>query len=89
MPLHRGSDQAGEERMGSGRLALELGVELHRDKPRMIDKLDDLRISRLLERIAEPTMGQVFLTDAREERTRLLMTDSGIPFQLLPITPKA
>ena len=55
----------------------------------IFDKLDDLRISRLLERIAEPTMGQVFLTDAREERTRLLMSESGIPFQLLPITVKA
>jgi DNA replication and repair protein RecF len=55
----------------------------------IFDKLDDFRISRLLERIAEPTIGQVFLTDAREERTRLLMSESGIPFQLLSITPKA
>lgn len=51
----------------------------------IFDKLDDLRITRLLEKIAEPTMGQVFLTDAREERTRLLMAESGIQCQLIPI----
>jgi DNA replication and repair protein RecF len=55
----------------------------------IFDKLDDLRIGKLLERIAEPTVGQVFLTDAREERTRQLMEQSGIPCRQIPITPTA
>lgn len=55
----------------------------------IFDKLDDLRIARLLERIARPDMGQVFLTDAREERTRRLMEEKGLRFQLIPIKKEA
>jgi DNA replication and repair protein RecF len=51
----------------------------------IFDKLDDTRIKRLIERIAEPEMGQVFLTDAREERSRQLLHHSGIQFQILGI----
>src|SRR5690606_3165968 len=40
---HRGGDEAGEQRMRLERAALELGVELHADEPRVIGTLDDLR----------------------------------------------
>jgi DNA replication and repair protein RecF len=36
----------------------------------IFDKLDDLRISKLLEMIAAGTFGQLFVTDARPERTQ-------------------
>ena len=52
----------------------------------IFDKLDDFRITRLLEKIADPEMGQVFLTDAREERTSLLMKEKEIPFQMIRIS---
>lgn len=52
----------------------------------IFDKLDDTRIKRLIEKIAEPEMGQVFLTDAREERSRQLLNYSGIQFEILNIS---
>lgn len=36
----------------------------------IFDKLDELRIGKLLQMISEQTFGQLFLTDARPERTR-------------------
>lgn len=36
----------------------------------IFDKLDELRINKLLQMIAEDTFGQLFITDARPERTR-------------------
>jgi DNA replication and repair protein RecF len=47
----------------------------------VFDKLDENRISRLIQRICAPGMGQVFLTDAREERCRTLFR--GISCQML------
>lgn len=44
----------------------------------IFDKLDDRRIGKLLEIIQDPEMGQVFLTDARPERSRYL---TGETFQ--------
>jgi len=41
----------------------------------VFDKLDELRIRHLLERIQSENMGQVFITDAREERSRELLKD--------------
>ncbi len=39
----------------------------------IFDKLDDRRISKLIERINEGAFGQLFITDARPERTRELL----------------
>jgi hypothetical protein len=39
----------------------------------------------LLARIAHPDMGQVFLTDARPERSRTLFNENQIPFQELRV----
>jgi len=36
----------------------------------IFDKLDDLRINKLMEMISSGTFGQLFITDARPERTR-------------------
>jgi len=36
----------------------------------IFDKLDDKRIQRLIQLIAEQTFGQIFMTDARPERSR-------------------
>lgn len=52
----------------------------------IFDKLDDFRIQRLLERISQPDLGQVFLTDAREERLRSLLEKKGLDFQVVPVS---
>jgi DNA replication and repair protein RecF len=39
----------------------------------IFDKLDDSRISKLIEKIDNDTFGQVFITDARPERTKKLL----------------
>jgi DNA replication and repair protein RecF len=39
----------------------------------IFDKLDDMRIHKLLEMISRDTFGQLFITDARPERTRQLL----------------
>lgn len=39
----------------------------------IFDKLDDRRIQRLIEMMAQDHFGQVFITDARPERTRNLL----------------
>lgn len=43
----------------------------------IFDKLDDLRINKLMEMVASDAFGQIFITDARPERTmNLLANDS-------------
>ncbi len=44
----------------------------------IFDKLDDMRISKLLEMISKDTFGQLFITDARPERTKQLFGQSSI-----------
>ncbi len=46
----------------------------------IFDKLDDLRIQRLIELIKQETFGQVFITDARPERTREFLNGSLVNF---------
>ena len=36
----------------------------------VFDKLDDLRIEKLIEMVAMDTFGQIFVTDARPERSK-------------------
>jgi DNA replication and repair protein RecF len=47
----------------------------------IFDKLDDFRIARLMDLVSNPEIGQVFLTDARSERTHQLMKKNKIDFQ--------
>ena len=41
----------------------------------IFDKLDDRRISKLIQQMDEGVFGQLFITDARPERTRELLTE--------------
>jgi len=49
----------------------------------VFDKLDEERIGGLLRRICSDDIGQVFISDAREERSRALM--QGIPCQFISV----
>jgi DNA replication and repair protein RecF len=44
----------------------------------IFDKLDDMRISRLISMMQHDAFGQIFLTDARPDRTRDLLGNSGV-----------
>lgn len=44
----------------------------------IFDKLDDTRIARLLDMMNQSTFGQIFLTDARPDRSAALLGEAGI-----------
>ena len=44
----------------------------------IFDKLDDDRIGRLIERVGGGVFGQLFITDARPDRSEALLTSAGI-----------
>ncbi|MEN2282850.1 DNA replication/repair protein RecF [Algoriphagus sp. SE2] len=48
----------------------------------IFDKLDDLRIAKMMELISQHTFGQIFLTDARPERSKKILNelDSEVAF---------
>lgn len=48
----------------------------------LFDKLDDIRVNRLLQLIAT-NKGQVFITDAREERTRQALLKADLDFEII------
>jgi DNA replication and repair protein RecF len=52
----------------------------------IFDKLDDLRIQKLMQLMANGVFGQVFLTDARPERTNQIFKATGQPIHLLEIS---
>lgn len=51
----------------------------------IFDKLDDQRIKMLMQMISGHQFGQVFITDARRDRTEQLLTAFGVPAQVLPL----
>lgn len=51
----------------------------------LFDKLDDLRVSRLLTIIANQGSGQVFITDAHLERTLQVLTAAHLDFEIMPV----
>lgn len=51
----------------------------------IFDKLDDYRIHRLITLVAEGTFGQLFITDARPDRTQSILTDAGIRARIFTI----
>ena len=51
----------------------------------IFDKLDDLRISKLMEMVASDTFGQIFITDARPERTIGLLADDSHEVELFEV----
>jgi DNA replication and repair protein RecF len=52
----------------------------------IFDKLDDQRIQKLLNLIAEQTFGQIFITDARPERSKELLLNVAANTQFISIT---
>ncbi len=44
----------------------------------IFDKLDSNRIVRLMQKVAENAFGQIFITDAREERTRSILKELNL-----------
>jgi DNA replication and repair protein RecF len=54
-------------------LASEKGIKPMLLLDDIFDKLDDRRIQKLLEMVQEEVFGQIFITDARPERTRALL----------------
>jgi len=48
----------------------------------IFDKLDDLRIQKLLDMIASDRFGQIFITDAREDRTKHLLGKGFEPIKI-------
>ncbi|MEH0158127.1 DNA replication and repair protein RecF [Limibacter armeniacum] len=52
----------------------------------IFDKLDDARISKLLQMVTEHQFGQIFITDARPERTKRLMEHIDIEVQYLNVS---
>ncbi len=55
----------------------------------IFDKLDDRRIGKLLERMDDNSFGQVFITDARPERTRRLLEKIGREVRFISPRPDA
>lgn len=51
----------------------------------IFDKLDDERIQKLLDMIGQQKFKQIFLTDARKERTRELLTDVNAEIKVFEI----
>ena len=51
----------------------------------IFDKLDDRRIQRLIEMMAEDHFGQVFITDARPERTKSLLKNLRTKIQYISL----
>jgi DNA replication and repair protein RecF len=54
----------------------------------IFDKLDDRRIQQLIEMMIDGTFEQVFLTDARPERTQQLLNHLNVPIQYFDVTKK-
>lgn len=52
----------------------------------IFDKLDDFRISRLLEVIRDGAPGQIFITDARPDRTTTLLQTTGLEASLFQVS---
>lgn len=51
----------------------------------IFDKLDDLRIARLLTKVAGTKYGQLFITDAGPERTESLLKEMGIKADIFDV----
>jgi DNA replication and repair protein RecF len=51
----------------------------------IFDKLDNARISRLITMMTDDVFGQIFLTDARPDRTRELLGSTGVPLKMYSV----
>jgi DNA replication and repair protein RecF len=48
----------------------------------IFDKLDDLRIHQLMKLVSQGTFGQLFITDARQDRSKQILSEAGINARL-------
>jgi DNA replication and repair protein RecF len=48
----------------------------------IFDKLDDLRIQQLMKLVSKGTFGQLFITDARQGRSKQILSEAGIGARL-------
>jgi DNA replication and repair protein RecF len=51
----------------------------------IFDKLDEQRMNRLMEMVAGNTFGQIFITDAREERTRKILEQNQLQANIINV----
>ncbi|MFW5762123.1 MAG: DNA replication/repair protein RecF [Cyclobacteriaceae bacterium] len=51
----------------------------------IFDKLDEQRIKRLMEMVASHTFGQIFITDAREERTLKILEQNQLQAKIINV----
>lgn len=71
------------------KLAQYAHIRLHAGFPPVLlmddlfDKLDDIRVNQLLKLVATENKGQVFITDARDERTRHALMKAGVDFEVI------
>lgn len=76
------------------KLAQYMRIRLHNGFPPVLlmddlfDKLDDVRVNRLLKLVADEGIGQIFITDARGERTRQALVKAGLNFEMMELDEK-
>ncbi|CAN5609384.1 DNA replication and repair protein RecF [soil metagenome] len=50
----------------------------------IFDKLDVMRITRLMELVSQDTFGQIFITDTREDHVKEVFKSINVPLQIYP-----
>ena len=51
----------------------------------VFDKLDDLRVKRLMELVSKENFGQIFITDTHPERVKHIFADIHVPVKVFEI----
>lgn len=51
----------------------------------IFDKLDDLRVKRLMELVSKDNFGQIFITDAHPERVKKIFEDINVPIKTFAV----
>ena len=51
----------------------------------IFDKLDDLRVTKLMELVSKETFGQLFITDTHPERLKNIFASINVPVKLFNV----
>ena len=51
----------------------------------IFDKLDDSRVSRLMELVSRENFGQLFISDTHPERVRKIFHEIGVPIRVFDV----
>ncbi|SMO40773.1 DNA replication/repair protein RecF [Solitalea koreensis] len=51
----------------------------------IFDKLDDLRIKKLMQMVVQDNFGQIFITDTNRERTEKVFNEIGVPINVFEV----